>query len=282
MNWMLLPWVLYLGLILLLPLLMTLGLSFCDWDFINPPRFNQGRNWATLVLDPMLRTSLLNTGYFALLYCLSETLGGLALGLLMHHRSPWIGAFRTLCYLPTVLSGVASTLIGMWLFHPAAGLLQAVLKAFGLSSPRWLLDPAWALPALWAMTFWGWGRAGLLILAGRQMLPEHLYEAARLEGASPWQMFRSITLPLLRPTLLFNLLVSLATALQSFTAAYVATGGGPQESTTFLVLYLYQVAFQQMRMGYAAALGLLLFLLAFGLSWWVESLTSEESEELMV
>ena len=282
MNWLLLPWALYLGVLLLLPLLMTLGLSFCDWDFINPPHWNHGRNWVTLALDPVVRTSLLNTGYFAFLYCLSETLGGLALGLLMHHRSPWIGSFRTLCYLPTVLSGVASTLIGMWLFHPRSGLLNGLLSGLGIVGPRWLLDPAWALPALWAMTFWGWGRAGLLFLAGRQMLPEHLYEAALLEGASPWQMFSTITLPLLRPTLMFNLMVSLATALQSFTAAYVATGGGPQESTTFLVLYLYQVAFQQMRMGYAATLGWLLFLLAFGLSWWIEGSTSEECEEMVL
>jgi multiple sugar transport system permease protein len=282
MNGMLTPWVLYLALFLLFPLLTTVGLSFCDWDFINAPRWNDGRNWASLVQDPMVAKSLWNTCCFAVLFALSESLGGLALGLLMHQRSPWIGSFRTLCYLPTVLSGVASTLIGMWLFHPGAGLLNRGLAQFGILGPRWLLDPGWALLALWAMTFWGVGRAAMLFLASRQALPDHLYEAACLEGASSWQMFTTITLPLLRPTLLFNLVVSLATALQSFTAAYVATGGGPQESTTLLVLYLYQVAFQQMRMGYAAALGLLLFLLAFGLSWWMEGFASEDEAELVL
>lgn len=282
MSWMLAPWALYLALFLLFPLAITLGLSFCDWDFINTPHWNAGRNWVILGQDPMVLKSLVNTCAFAMLFGLSETIGGLVLGLLMHQRSPWIGSFRTLCYLPTVLSGVASTLIGMWLFQPQAGFLNRGLAQLGIQGPRWLLDPGWALLALWAMTFWGLGRAAMLFLASRQALPDSLYEAARLEGASSWQMFTTITLPLLRPTLQFNLVVSLGTALQSFTAAYVATGGGPQESTTFLVLYLYQVAFQQMRMGYAAALGLLLFVLAFALSWWMDGLASEDEAELVL
>jgi multiple sugar transport system permease protein len=262
----LLPWVVYLVFMLLLPLALTFCLSFYQWDFLGPPRFVGSLNWWVLSQDPRVWNCLSTTGVFAGLCALSETVGGLALGLLMHQRVGWIGAFRALCYLPTVLSGVASTLIGMWLFQPDFGLINGVLACFGVSGPRWLLTPGWALLALWLMTLWGLGRSALLILAARQSLPEDCYEAARLDGAGDWEQFRFITLPLLRPALAFVLLVSVATALQSFTGAYVATGGGPAESTTFFVLYLYQVAFQQLRMGYAAVLGLVLFALVYVLS----------------
>ena len=278
---MLWPWTLSLLALVVAPLLATAALSFFHWDLLTPPRWAGMDNFTQLLVDPMVARSLKLTAVFALLSALSETLGGLALGLLMHEKVPGIGAFRTLCYLPSVLSGVAASLIGMWLFQPDRGLINRCLGLFGVEGPRWLLQPGWALLALWAMTFWGLGRSALLVLAARQAVPDPLYEAAQLEGASSIQQFRHITWPYLLPTLAFNLLVAVATAVQSFTGAYVATAGGPLESTTFYVLYLYQVSFQQLRMGYAAALSLLLFGLTFGLSWSLESRTESDWENTL-
>lgn len=275
---MLLPWSLSLLALVLVPLLATAGLSLHHWDLLTPPRWAGADNFLQLLRDPMVASSLKLTAVFAVLSALSETLGGLALGLLMHQKVPGIGAFRTLCYLPSVLSGVASTLIGMWLFQPDRGMVNRGLALLGIAGPRWLLQPGWALLALWMMTFWGLGRSALLVLAARHSVPDSLYEAAELEGAGWVQQFIHITWPHLWPTLSFNLLVAGAMAAQSFTGAYVATAGGPLESTTFYVLYLYQVGFQQLRMGYAAALSLLLFGLTFVLSFGLESRSEADWE----
>ncbi|MFN8613577.1 MAG: sugar ABC transporter permease [Vulcanimicrobiota bacterium] len=271
---MLVPWALSLVFLVVLPLLSTFWLSFHHWDFLNTPVWAGAYNYRQLLSDPRVFQSLQLTALFAVLTALSETVGGLTLGLLMHQRMPGIGAFRTLCYLPSLLSGVASTLMGMWLFQPERGLINRSLAVLGVHGPRWLLQPGWALLALWIMTFWGLGRSALLFLAARQAIPDSLYEAAQLEGASSLQVFRHITWPQLLPTVALNLLIAGATAAQSFTGAYVATAGGPMESTTFYVLYLYQVGFQQLRMGYAATLSLLLFAVTF-----VSALTFESNSQ---
>ncbi len=281
LGWMLLPWTLSLLLLVVFPLLATAFLSLHHWDFLSAPGWAGLDNFRQLLADPMVSRSLRLTALFAGLSALSETLGGLALGLLMHEKVPGIGAFRTLCYLPSVLSGVAATLIGMWLFQPERGLINRCLALVGVEGPRWLLQPGWALLALWLMTFWGLGRSALLVLAARQSVPETLYEAARLEGASSVQQFWHISWPHLVPTLSFNLLIAGATAAQSFTGAYVATAGGPLESTTFFVLYLYQVGFQQLRMGYAASLSLLLFFLTFALAWAMEAGSESDWESTL-
>lgn len=274
----LIPWGFSLVTLVLLPLLATFTLSFFHWDFLTSPQAAGWQNYRSLGLDPMVLQSLKITAAFALLSGVSECLGGLALGLLMHQKHPAIGAFRLICYLPTVLSGVAATLIGMWLFQPQNGLVNQILAQVGIRGPAWLLQPGWALLALWAMTFWGLGRSALLILAARQGIPQAYFEAAQIDGANGWQTFQAITLPYLFPTLTFNLLVGVAGAMQSFASAYVATAGGPLESTTFYVLYLYQVAFQQLRLGYAAALVALLFGLSLLVSACMESLSFEDRE----
>ena len=273
----LVPWAFSLLVLIILPLTATFGLTLFDWDFLTPPQWAGSQNFRNLILDPMVGKALRVTCLFALLSAFSEVLGGLWLGLLMHQKVPAIGAFRTLCYLPTVLSGVASTLIGMWLFQPNAGLVNQVLARMGIQGPRWLLEPGWALLALWIMTFWGLGRSALLVLAARQAIPQQYFEAALMDGANAWQTFRAITLPYLMPTLAFNLLVGVANAMHSFANAYVATAGGPLESTTLYVLYLYQVAFQQLRLGYAATLVLVLFGVSLALSWMMEKLNPEET-----
>jgi multiple sugar transport system permease protein len=191
---------------------------------------------------------------------------GLVLALLMNQRIPGISVFRAIFFLPTVISGVAFVVVWMWIFHPEAGLINATLAVFGITGPRWLTDPDTALIALWMMSLWGLGRAAVIYLAGLKNVPKELHEAARIDGAGVWQAFRHVTLPLLTPTIFFNLVLSLITTFQIFPSAFVATNGGPLDSTLFYVLYLYQQAFQRFNMGYASAMTWVLFLIILGLT----------------
>jgi multiple sugar transport system permease protein len=154
----------------------------------------------------------------------------------------------------------------MWIFNPHGGLLNTLLGAIGIQGPRWLIDPHWALPALLLMTFWGWGRSMVIFLAGLQGVPPELYEAAAIDGAGDWSKLRRITIPMITPTILFALILSIISTFQTFTSAFVATDGGPLDATLFYVLYLYRQAFQFFRMGYAAALAWVLFLIVLVLT----------------
>jgi multiple sugar transport system permease protein len=154
----------------------------------------------------------------------------------------------------------------MWLFQPEAGLINATLALFGIQGPRWLADPDTALTALWMMSLWGLGRTAIIYLAGLKGIPKELYEAAAMDGAGAWRSFTSVTLPLLTPTIFFNLVLSVIATFQTFTSAFVATNGGPLDSTLFYVLYLYRKAFQDFQMGYASALAWVLFLIVLTLT----------------
>jgi len=274
---MLAPWLLALTSLFMLPTLALVFLSFTEWDFLSSPRWVGLRNYADIFgTDPRFWQSLKVTGAYTLLYVPTEMVGATLLAILMNQKVRLVGIYRTLCYLPTVLSGVASTLIGMWLFHPEGGLVNRELGMLGLVGPRWLLNPDTALTALWLMSLWGLARSALLVLAALQSIPVSLYEAARLDGASEFRAFFVLTLPMLAPTLAFNLIMSTAATLQTFSGAYVATAGGPLDATLFYVLYLYQKGFQQLQMGYAAALAVLLFALCSLIAWTLTRMVPEE------
>ena len=153
------------------------------------------------------------------------------------------------------------------MLNPDGGLINLALAAIGIEGPRWLMDPNWSLPALIVMSFWGWGRSMVLFLGGLQAIPRDVYEAAEMDGAGKIRQFFKITLPLITPILFFNLVLSVISTFQTFTSAFVATNGGPLDSTLFLVLYIYRQAFEYFNMGYASALAwaLLLIILVFTL-----------------
>jgi multiple sugar transport system permease protein len=260
------PWLVGLLIFVLGPVLTSLAISFTRWDLLTPPRFVGLRNYERMLADPLFWQALKVTALYTLLYVPTELIGGLALALLMNQRVRGIAIFRTIFYLPSVISGVAFVVVWMWIFHPEAGLLNASLALIGITGPRWLTDPDTALIALWMMSLWGLGRAAVIYLAGLQGVPRELHEAARIDGASPWQALRHITIPLLTPTIFFNLVLSLIATLQTFTSAFVATNGGPLDATLFYVLYLYRQAFERFNMGYASALAWVLFLIILGLT----------------
>jgi multiple sugar transport system permease protein len=272
------PWIAGFLLFVLGPVAASFALSFTRWDLLSAPVFTGLRNYTHMLTDKLFWQSLSVTVRYTLLYVPTELVGGLCLALLMNQAGVrGIRAVRTIYYLPTVISGVAFVVVWMWIFNPQAGLINATLARFGIEGPRWLADPNTALTALWMMSFWGLGRSAIIYLAGLKGIPPELYEAAAMDGAGAWPSFVHVTLPLLTPTIFFNLVLSVIATFQTFTSAFVATNGGPLDSTLFFVLYLYRKAFQEFQMGYAAALAWVLFLVILGLTllvvrsgqWWV-------------
>lgn len=272
------PWLIGLLSFTLIPIVASLGFSFTRWDMLSPPEPIGLRNYARMLDDRLFWQSLSVTLRYTLMYVPSELIGGLLLALLMNQVSTrGIRVFRTIYYMPSVLSGVAFVVVWMWLFHPEAGLINATLAMFGIRGPRWLVDPNTALTALWIMSLWGLGRTAVIYLAGLRGIPRELYEAAAIDGAGTYQSFLHVTMPMLTPTIFFNLVLSVIATFQTFTSAFVATNGGPLDSTLFFVLYLYRKAFQEFQMGYASALAWVLFVIILALTlvivrsgrWWV-------------
>ena len=261
------PWLLGLLVFVLGPITASLGFSFTLWDLLSPPVPVGLRNYTHMLDDKLFWQSLSVTIRYTLMYVPTELIGGLCLALLMNQVSvKGLRIVRTVFYLPSVISGVAFVVVWMWLFQPEAGLINATLALFGIQGPRWLADPDTALTALWMMSLWGLGRTALIYLAGLKGIPKELYEAAAMDGAGAWRSFTSVTLPLLTPTIFFNLVLSIIATFQTFTSAFVATNGGPLDSTLFYVLYLYRKAFQDFQMGYASALAWVLFLIMLTLT----------------
>jgi len=256
------PWLLGLLLFVMGPMIVSLFISFTRWDLLTPARFVGLQNYEKMFTrDPLFWQSLKVTAIYTLVYVPLELVGGLVLALLMNQKLRFLGVFRTIYYLPSVLPGVAFIVLWMWILNPDVGLINTLLSYVGIQGPRWLADPQWALPALLMMSLWGLGRSMVIYLASLQGIPEHLYEAAAIDGAGRWQAFWKITLPMLTPTIFFNLVLSIISTFQTFTSAFVATDGGPLDSTLFYVLYLFRQAFQFFNMGYASALAWILFLI---------------------
>ncbi len=272
------PWLVGLLVFTLGPIAASFWYSLTRWDLLSAPQFIGLRNYTRMVDDRLFWQSLRVTLHYTLLYVPTELIGGLILALLMNQRGiRSMRVVRTIYYLPSVLSGVAFVVVWMWLFHPTAGLINGTLARVGIVGPRWLADPNTALYALWIMSLWGLGRTAVIFLAGLKQVPQPLYEAASMDGAGAWRSFWSVTLPLITPTIFFNLVLSIIATFQTFTSAFVATNGGPLDSTLFYVLYLYRQAFQYFAMGYAAALAWVLFVIILLLTllilrsgqWWV-------------
>ena len=256
------PWLIGLLLFVLGPMIASLFISFTRWDLLSPAKFVGLQNYEKMFArDPLFWQSLKVTVRYTVVYVPLELVGGLVLALLMNQKLRFRGVFRTIYYLPSVLPGVAFVVLWMWILNPDVGLINTLLSYVGIEGPRWLADPQWALPALLMMSLWGLGRSMVIYLASLQGIPQHLYEAAAIDGANTWQAFWKITLPMLTPTIFFNLVLSVISTFQTFTSAFVATDGGPLDSTLFYVLYLFRQAFQFFNMGYASALAWILFLL---------------------
>lgn len=249
-----LPWLLGFFLFSAVPIVSSLVLSFTDWDILRTPNFVGLENWITMFKAEDFWISLKVTFVYSALALPLGMVLGVILSLLLNVRIPGSHYYRTLFYIPAVINGVAVSLLWLWLLNPQFGLINYLLGLIGIQGPNWLFSERWALKALVLMSLWGVGGSIPIYLAGLQNIPPHLYEAAEIDGAGRWYTFWRITLPLLTPTLLFQLIMGIIGSFQVFTQSYVMTSGGPNKATLFYLLYLYNEAFKGLRMGYGAAL----------------------------
>jgi multiple sugar transport system permease protein len=264
-----LPWLLGLLIFTAYPVLATFFLSFTNYSVLEAPRWVGLENFQTMFTsDPSFGVSVYNSIYYALI---SVPLGlAVALGLaaVLNQHAAGIGLYRTLFYLPSLVPPVAATLVFLVMFEPNGGLINTLLRSVGLPAPAWFFDPAWAKPGLIILSLWAVGAATLIFLAGLQDVPQSLLDAAAIDGATRGQRFRHITLPLLTPVILFNLVMGIIYSFQVFTQAIVIGGatGRPLESTLMFMVLIYRSAFRYFQMGYASALSLILFVVVFAVT----------------
>lgn len=262
-----LPWMFGFAAFTLGPLLFSLVISFFDWPIVGAHHFVGFGNYVTMFTnDPLFWTSLGVTVKFAALFVPLTLISALVLALLLNQAVRGLSIYRTLFYLPAVVSGVALALVWGWVFDGQYGLLNYALSLVGISGPDWLNDPHWSLVAMVIASLWSQGAVMLIFLAGLKNIPSELYEAASIDGAGRFITFLRITIPLLSPTILFNLITSIIAAFQQLTLALVMTNGGPLRSTYFYAMYVYQNAFQGFQMGYASANAWIMFLIIIALS----------------
>ena len=249
------------------PVLAAIVLSFTDFDLyaLADPRAARWvglRNYSRVMQEPLFWQALRNTLYFALVGGPLTVAASLGAALLVNARTlRWKGTARAVFFAPFVTTLVAVAIVWRYLYHPRYGLLNWMLGHVGVQPIDWLGDPHWAMPAIILMATWkNFGYNMLIFIAGLQNIPRELNEAAALDGATPFQRFRHVTIPMLAPTMFFVVIVTMIGYLQLFTEPYVMTQGGPLRATTSLVLYMYEEGFRWWRLGVAAAIAFLLFL----------------------
>ncbi len=247
----------------------SLWISMHRWDLFSSPTFIGLGNFVRLLTDDRdFKRALLNTLYFAVGIVPLGTAASLCLALLVNRGLKGMTFFRTVMYLPSVSSTIAVGIVWIWLLDPQFGVVNYALRSIGLASPpNWLGSVLWAKPALILMHIWQYaGYYMIIFLAGLQGVPEQLYEAAVLDGASSWQKFWRITLPLLSPTTFFVIVMKMIGVFNIFEQPFIMTGGGPSGSTETIVYYIYSNAFEWFNMGYASAVAWVLFILVFGVT----------------
>jgi multiple sugar transport system permease protein len=255
------PWIIGMLVFTLYPILASFYYSFTQYDVVSSPRFIGLENFRVLLLeDKQYHKAILNTVFYAFLAIPLGMLVSFSVALLLNMKVRGMAAFRTVFYLPSILPEIAAALLWMWILNTQYGLLNQTLKAVGIKPIGWLTSPQWTKPSLILISLWAIGSSLVIFLAALQDIPQHLYEAADIDGATPWQKTLNITLPMITPTIFFNLVLGIIAATQYFTTSFVILGAGPLESTRFYMYHLYQNAFRYFKMGYASAMALILFL----------------------
>ncbi len=256
------PYLLGMLILVVIPALATVAVSLTTYNAVAPPQWAALDNFRRLVESPFVRTSLRNSMIFVLLAVPLRLLGALLLALLLQRKQRLFGLYRTSVYLPTVIPDVAYALIWLWIFNPLYGPLNLALAGLGLPTPAWLVEPTTARLSIVILLTFRLGEGFIILLAGLRNIPRFLYEAAIVDGATTWQSFWHITLPLMMPWLLLLTFRDLIMSLQhTFTPSFVMTYGGPYYATTFIPLLIYEIAFDFFDFGLAAALLVLTYLL---------------------
>jgi multiple sugar transport system permease protein len=261
------PWLLGFFVFTLYPICSSLYYSLTSYNTLKAPKWVGLYNYIFMFTkDPLFYKALWNTAYYAILSVPIGIAASVLIAMLLNQKVKGMRLFRTIFYLPTVVSSVATALLWMWIMEPNFGLLNTLLSKIGVIGPGWLSDPAWSKSSLIIMSLWTVGGGMLIYLAALQDVPETLYESASLDGANGWKRFFKITLPMISPTIFFNLITGVIGGLQVFSQAFIMTDGGPAYSTYFFAFHLYNKAFKEYNMGYASALAWVLLVITLILS----------------
>jgi len=259
----LLPWLLGVSILLMIPILASIFISFTKWNLLNPPVWVGLENYQDMFTDPDFYNSMGVTLKYIVLSVPIYTVTALALSVLLNQKLKGIYAFRSVMFMPSVIAGTAVAVMFAMLLNPDAGVINEGLRAIGIANPpRWLASTQWAVPAVVLMGLWTIGGGTIIYLAGLQNIPPHLYEAAEIDGANSIQKFWYITLPLLTPTIFFNLITGLIGAFQVFDAAYVLNNRARRGALNFYLLNLYNESFRESRFGYGSALAWVLVIIS--------------------
>ncbi len=248
------------------PLLASLYFSFTNWTGLTTVEWVGAQNFIDLAQDKLFWTATQNTFFYSFGAVTLGTIGALTVALLLNQHLPGTTLLRVVYYMPSIASGVAVSILWLWLFNPQVGLVNYMLSLIGIKGPLWLSSPQWALPALVIKSLWAIGANMIILLAGLQAIPTSLYEAAKIDGAKQWDEFWTVTLPMLSPVLFYVLVITTIASFQILTDVLVMTQGGPGTATFVYVYYIYQAAFQYLKMGYASALAWILFAIILALT----------------
>lgn len=251
------------------PMVASLFIGFTDWRLIGSPSWIGLENFERIFNDRLFYQSLKVTTVYSLLSVPLGLLAAFFIALLLNQKVRGLPVFRTIFYIPSIVPAVASSILWIWLFNPDFGLLNAMLRTIGLPKLQWIYGTDTVIPSLVLMSLWGIGGTMLIFLAGLQGVPNHLYEAVDIDGGNAFHKLIYVTIPMMTPTIFFNLILSVIGTLQTFTQGYIMTNGGPNNASLFYALFIYRKAFQQTQMGYASALALILFVIILILSFFL-------------
>jgi len=245
------------------PFFASLAMSFTSYNMLSPPKYIGVDNYLNVFADGVFRTSLKATLIYMLVVAPGRLVIALGIAILLNRKIFAMNVFRSIFYIPSVATTIAVALLWQSIFNADFGLLNTALKYIGIEGPGWLISTRWALPSLIIMSLWNIGVPMVIFLAGLQSISPTYYEVASIDGAGAWHKFRHVTFPMLSSIIFFNLVLQIIICFQTFTEAFILTGGGPGDSTRLYALFLYQTAFRYFAMGKASALAWLLFILLF-------------------
>jgi multiple sugar transport system permease protein len=255
------PWLVGFILLTVVPMLSSLFISFTKWNVLSPPKWAGLGNYSTMINDPLFYKSLQVTFVYTFFSVPINIILSIFVALLLNNKISGMRVFRTIFYLPAVVSGVVVSLVWLWMFNPEFGILNNLLKLIGIQGPKWVYDENWAIPSLILMSLWNVGGNIVIYLAALQNIPTEYYEAAHIDGAGWWARFFYITIPGISSVLVFTIMTGIISSLQTFTSSFIMTQGGPNHATLFYAYYIYNNAFVWGKMGLASSLAWVLFII---------------------